>query len=54
MNKVDGRLNRLLVHASSALQNGIQVRSERGDPTFVWPEAKTQARDSGANESAPL
>ena len=38
VNKVDGRLNRLLVHATSALQNGIQkVRSE-GRPSAATPD----------------
>jgi hypothetical protein len=30
MNKLDGRLNRLLIHASSAIQNGIQKKRSEG------------------------
>jgi len=40
VNKVDGRLNRLLVRASSALQDGIQKRRpERGAQTKVWGDS---------------
>jgi hypothetical protein len=30
MNKLDGRFNRLLIHASSAIQNGIQKKRSEG------------------------
>ena len=41
MNKVDGRLDRLLAHASSALQNGSKMRSE--GPPRCKPRAKPGA-----------
>ena len=52
MNKVDGRLNRLLAHASSALQDGIQKKRSEGtsppNPTSSLARNLKPKKHSGA------